>query len=85
MDFKVVIGYLGPKRGFVAKMRLRESGHEIGLLAKMGTGKGLLDINLEECARKGIGAKMRLIQGKDVVLEKEHLGRSRGIWGQNRF
>ena len=59
----------------------------------MGTGKGLLSINerfgqnsdLEECAKKVIRAKMRLIQGKDVVLGKGHLGRNSRIWGQNGF
>ena len=39
--------------------------------------------DLEECARKGIRAKMRLIQGKNVVLGKGHLGRNGGIWSQN--
>ena len=32
---------------------------------------------------KGLESKMRLIQGKVVVLGKGHLGRNRGIWGQN--
>ena len=77
-------GLLGIERGLWAK---------IGVLAKMGTGKGLLGINkrfqsngdLGECAGKGIGAKMRLLLGKEDVLGKGHLGRNRGIWGKMGF
>ena len=89
MDFRVERGDLGPKKGIWGQNGiLRESGHGIALLAKMGTGKGLLGINrrfrlngdLGECARKGIRAKMRLIQGKDVVLGKGHFSRNKGFW-----
>ena len=60
--------------------------------SKNGYGKGTFGYKREILVKmvfwknvpgKGLGSKMRLIQGKVVVLGKGHLGRNRGIWGQN--